>query len=760
MAQAANLGFPRIGARRELKRAVEGYWAGQVDPEELQAVAADLRRRHWRLQQSLGIDCIPSNDFSLFDHVLDAAVLVGAIPKRFGWRGEPVDPALYFMLARGGDDIPPLELTKWFDTNYHYLVPEIEQGMSFRLASTKPVDEFREAAALGIHTRPVLLGPMSFLWLSKCRRTRPRPHAWLKKLLPVYEELLWRLAHAGADWVQIDEPILACDLPADAMRAMESSCASLSAASEQIRICLTTYFGDLRGNLAGALRMPVAAVHLDLVRGPNQFDRALDLVPQGMMLSLGVVDGRNIWRNDLDRSLALLEKAAERLGSDRVMVAPSCSLLHCPINLDDEPSLDAELKSWMAMAREKLAEVAVLTRALNEGRASVAEALAASRAAAESRARSTRTRNPAVQRRLAEVDASMLRRKSPYPERRAAQQSRLALPPLPTTTIGSFPQTPEVRKARAAWKKGEWSPERYEAFCREETLRAVRFQEEIGLDVLVHGEYERSDMVEHFGERLEGFALTANGWVQSYGTLCAKPPILYGDVARPRPMTVDWARWAQSLTPRPVKGMLTGPVTLLQWSFARDDQPRRDTACHIALALRDEAAVREAAGLRAIQIDEPGLGEGLPLDPAERGEYLRWAVEAFRLASSGLDDATQLHVHLCYAEYNEILESIAALDADVLSIEAARSNMELLDAFARYAYPNEVGPGVYDVHSPSIPEVEEIIGRLRKAMRAIPAGRLWVNPDCGLKTRGWPEVRASLGNMVEAAKSLRRTLEA
>jgi 5-methyltetrahydropteroyltriglutamate--homocysteine methyltransferase len=758
MALAANLGFPRIGARRELKRAVEDYWKGNLDPEELQAVAADLRRKNWEFQKQLGVQHIPSNDFSLYDLVLDTAAMVGAVPKRFAWSGGTVDLATFFAMARGTDEIPPMDMTKWFDTNYHFIVPEFETGMKFRLASSKPIDHFQEAAALGLHTRPVLLGPVTFLMLGKSKGMRTPRLALLDRILPVYEEVLRRLAHAGADWVQVDEPALVLDLPQEALAAMESACARLSAASERIRVCLTTYFGDLHDHLAAALKMPVAAVHLDLVRAPAALDRALDLTPRGMLLSLGVVDGRNVWRADLEAALGLLEKAAARLGSERMIVAPSCSLLHCPIDLDNEHTLDAELKGWMAFAKQKLQEVTILTRAINEGRGAVADALAASRAALQSRGKSARSHNPAVRQRLVGVSDDMLRRRQPYAQRRVAQRQRLALPLLPTTTIGSFPQTSEVRKARAALKKGAWSAEQYEAFCREEIERAVRFQEEIDLDVLVHGECERTDMVEYFGEQLEGFAFTSDGWVQSYGTRCVKPPIIFGDVSRPRPMTVRWSQYAQSLTPRPMKGMLTGPITILQWSFVRNDQPRRDTACQIALAVRDEVSDLEAAGIRAIQIDEPALREGLPFHRGDRAEYLRWAVDAFRLASSGARDETQIHTHMCYSEFNDIIESIAALDADVISIEASRSNMELLQAFAKFKYPNEIGPGVYDIHSPRVPETEEMMGRLQKALRAIPVEQLWVNPDCGLKTRAWPEVHAALRNLVEAAKSLRRTL--
>jgi 5-methyltetrahydropteroyltriglutamate--homocysteine methyltransferase len=757
MAIAANLGFPRIGAHRELKRAVEEYWAGTIDPQELHAAAMSLRRQHWQLQRSLGIEHLPSHDFSLYDHVLDTAAMVGAVPKRFAWTTGIVDLPTYFAMARGTKEIPPLDMTKWFDTNYHYIVPEFEPGMRFRVASIAPIEQFQEAAVQGFHTRPVLLGPLTLLLLGKCKRGL-KPLSLLDKLLPVYEEVLSRLAHAGADWVQIDEPVLTLDLPPEFVEALEPTYTRLSKAAERIRLCLATYFGDLGDYLPAVLELPVAAVHLDLVRGPEQLDRALACLPEGLMLSLGVVDGRNVWRTDLERALALLEKAATRILSDRIMVAPSCSLIHCPIDLDLEPSLDAELKNWMAFAKQKVQEVAVLTRALNEGRAAVADELAASRAAIEGRMKSPRIHNPDVQQRLAGVNEEMLRRAHPFPARREAQRRHLPLPPLPTTTIGSYPQTDEVRKARAALKKGKWSLERYEEFCRKQIEQTVRFQEDIDLDVLVHGEFERADMVEYFGEQFEGFAFTAHGWVQSYGTRCVKPPVIFGDVSRRQPMTVRWSQYAKSLTSRPMKGMLTGPVTILQWSFVRDDQPRRDTAFQIALAIRDETVDLEKADIRIIQIDEPALREGLPLRRAAWAGYLQWAVDAFRLASAGVGDETQIHTHMCYSEFNDIIESIAALDADVISLEASRSDMELLSAFVKFKYPNDIGPGVYDIHSPRVPETEEIMGRLQKALRAIPPDRLWVNPDCGLKTRGWPEVHAALRNMVEAAKSLRRSM--
>jgi 5-methyltetrahydropteroyltriglutamate--homocysteine methyltransferase len=674
-------------------------------------------------------------------------------------------------------------MTKWFDTNYHYLVPEFTAGQTFRLASTGPIDAFCEALTLGSRTRPVLLGPVSFLLLGKSKSPGFSPLLLLDRLLPVYEQLLGRLAEAGAEWVQIDEPVLALDLPSETRAALESayrrlaavrpahtpagsspqplnpsSPQSLNPSSPHPLICLATYFGDLGQNLPLAMRLPVAAVHLDLVRAPGQLARALELASDGIGLSLGLVDGRNIWRSDLDRAVELAEEAARKIGPDRILVGPSCSLLHSPIDLEAEDGLDVELRSWLAFARQKLAEIVVVVRAVNEGRSAVAGQLAAAREARRQRDRSARIHRGAVHSRLAAVDQDMLRRRRPYAERATAQRSALRLPLLPTTTIGSFPQTPEVRRARAALKTGDWSAGQYETFCRAEIARTVRFQEELGLDVLVHGECERSDMVEYFGEQLAGFAFTRHGWVQSYGTRCVKPPVIYGDVCRERPMTVAWIRHAQSLTRRPMKGMLTGPITLLQWSFVRDDQPRRDTAFQIALAIRDEVADLEAAGIGVIQIDEPALREGLPLAGAERAEYLKWAVDAFRLASCGVRDETQIHTHMCYCEFNDVIDSVAALDADVISIEAARSDMDLLEAFRRFRYPNEIGPGVYDIHSPRVPEIEEIMGRLKKALLWIGVEELWVNPDCGLKTRGWPEVRSALGNMVEAAHRQRQML--
>ena len=763
MVLATNLGYPRIGPKRELKKALERFWAGTSTAVELQAAGHELRLSHWRLQQECGLQHIPSNDFSLYDHVLDTTAMVGAIPDRFGWDGAQVDVATYFAMARGATAVPALEMTKWFDTNYHYMVPEFEPGQRFRLASTKPVDEYQEAQDVGIHTRPKLLGPVSYLLLGKWRHDAPaegrEPLILLDALLPVYEEVLGQLADAGADWVQMDEPALVLDVPAAARDALTAAYTKLSAASPRLRLLLTTYFGDLRENLDAVLALPLAGVHLDLVRAPQLLERALASLPASFALSLGLVDGRNVWRTDLDRTLTLLEHAVAMLGSERVLVAPSCSLLHVPVDLAGESGLDPELRSWLSFANQKLEELALVARAANEGPDSVAAALRERREAHDRRRRSERTRSPAVRERAEAVTAEMLSRTSAYPQRRPQQRARLPLPNFPTTTIGSFPQTPEVRRARAQFRSGRLEASQYDRILEAEIERTVRFQEEIGLDVVVHGECERTDMVEYFGERLNGVAVTTAGWVQSYGSRCARPPIIYGDVSRPEPLTLRWSRYAQSLTSRPVKGMLTGPVTILQWSFVRDDQPRSETARQIALALRDEVQELEAAGFAITQIDEPALREGLPLRRDEWDAYLAWAVDAFRLAAAGVRDETQIHTHMCYGEFNDIIDAIARLDADVISIEASRSQMELLDAFARFRYPNDIGLGVYDIHSPQVPSVDEMERLLGKALTVLSPEQLWVNPDCGLKTRGWEEVQASVTGMVEAAKRLREGSE-
>ena len=764
------LGFPRMGERRELKFALERHWRGEIDAEALEEVGRELRRRHWALQHSSGLDFVTVGDFAYYDHVAHHLQMFGCEPARFGFTGEEPELARYFTMARGvaaehahgatcgcapgtgSGGKPALEMTKWFDTNYHYLVPEFGPDTSFRLASRRLLGEVAEAQALGYPVKPVLLGPLSFLWLGKSRTEGYDRLGLLQRLLPAYVEILSRLGAAGVQWVQVDEPILGLDLPPAWSAAFEPTYAALQAA--RMSILLATYFSPLQENLRLACGLPVAGLHIDAVRASDELPAVLDALPPHRELSVGIVDGRNVWRTDLDRALATLREACVRR-NNRLWIAPSCSLLHVPFALRDDAALDADLRQWLAGAQEKLSELQVLKRALGTGDAAVAHELAKAREAIATRAASPRVRNPAVGQRAASLPADADRRASPFAVRQARQRARFALPAFPTTTIGSFPQTAEIRAARAAFKRGELPAGAYEAAMRGEIARAVRVQEDIGLDVLVHGECERNDMVEYFGEQLEGFAFTAQGWVQSYGSRCVKPPILYGDVSRPRAMTVEWTVYAQSLTQRPMKGMLTGPITILQWSFVRDDQPRADTALQIALAIRDEVVDLEAAGIGIIQIDEPAIREGLPLRHAQWKAYLAWAARAFRVSASGVGDETQIHTHMCYSEFNDILSEIASMDADVITIETSRSDMELLRGFKDFDYPNEIGPGVYDIHSPRVPDAAEMISLLRKAAEVVPRDRLWVNPDCGLKTRGWPETTAALGNMVQAARAMR-----
>jgi 5-methyltetrahydropteroyltriglutamate--homocysteine methyltransferase len=652
--------------------------------------------------------------------------------------------------------VTALEMTKWFDTNYHYLVPELRKGQRFALSSTKPLDELRDSAALGIATRPVVLGPVSFLLLSRRVDGDGSDLDLLPQLCEVYAELLGSLQSAGATWVQVDEPVLGLDLDPSERGAFGPAYAALREAAPRLRLLVATYFAGLGDNLPTALALPIDALHLDAVADPGQVEVAVAHAPATMALSLGVVDGRNVWRTDLSAVLARLEAALRVLGPDRLLVAPSCSLLHLPFDLGLEPALDPELRSWLAFATQRLEEVRVLARGLNQGREAVEDELRAASAACASRNESSRVHNVDIARRMAEHTPALERRASPYPARRHAQARHLGLPVLPTTTIGSFPQTPAVRSLRAQYRQGNASMATYEEGMKAYIDDAIAFQEQVGLDVLVHGEPERNDMVEYFGELLDGCAVTTDGWVQSYGSRCVKPPIIWGDVMRTGPMTVKWAAYAQSRTERPVKGMLTGPITILQWSFVRNDQPRRTTARQLAFAIRDEVADLEAAGIKVIQIDEPALREGLPLHAAERKDYLAWAVGAFRLASSGVGDETQVHTHMCYGKFNDIIESIAAFDADVISIEASRSQMKLLAAFTNFEYPNEIGPGIWDIHSPRVPETSEMVGLLAAALAVVPAERLWVNPDCGLKTRAWDEVRPALANLVAAAREARQ----
>ena len=771
MVQATNLGFPRIGAHRELKRATEGYWAGDLSEDELRETARALRKEHWTLQKEAGIDHIPSNDFSFYDQVLDAIAMVGAVPPRFGWTDDTVDLETYFNMARGiqekevdatggeGAGAHAMEMTKWYDTNYHYIVPEFYSDQEFSLASTKPVDEYKEAKQLGIETRPVLLGPVTFLLLGKAQEDDLQPLDLLDDLLPVYADVLQRLEDEGADVVQLDEPHLVLDLEERERQAFRDAYDALAEATD-LEIVLTTYFDGLHDNMPTAFDLPVSAVHLDLVRAPDQLDLALEQIPEEMALSLGLIDGRNVWRSNLEALSYMVQQAVDALGSDRVLVGPSCSLLHVPVDLKTETELSEEAMEWLAFATQKIDEIVGLAHLAAGDEEPVEEVLAASRRAQESRADSTRIHDMDVKDRVSGITPAMTQRDSPHDERRPLQHQHLGLPKLPTTTIGSFPQTGEVRKQRAAFKRGNITEEEYVDFIKQVTAETIEAQEEIGLDLLVHGEAERSDMVEFFGQQMEGVLFTDNGWVQSYGTRCVRPPVIYGDVSRPEPMTVDWLTYAQSCTDKPVKGMLTGPVTILQWSFVRDDQPREQTCRQIALAIRDEVADLEEAGIQAIQIDEPAFREGLPLRRDDWDAYLDWAVECFRLASAVADDATQIHTHMCYSEFNDIIDAIAAMDADVISIEASRSKMELLDAFDEFDYPNEIGPGVYDIHSPRVPTVEEIEDLIQKALDVLDEDQLWVNPDCGLKTRRWVEVKPALENMVKAAENLREPIAA
>lgn len=755
MVTTANLGFPRIGTRRQLKQALEQYWSGKLIRPGFLHEVGEVRRARWPRQRERGVAIVPSNDFSLYDHMLDHCCLLGAVPARFGLRGGPVDLDTYFRMARGGGGATALEMTKWFDTNYHYLVPELDADTRFSADPAKPVGEFREALAAGSRTRPVLVGPITFLRLAK-RTDGGDVLGLLPALLPAYAAVLRALAEAGATAVQIDEPVLATDLDAAALAAFPIAYRALADAVPGLDLLLATYFGGVEAHAAMLASLPVQGLHLDLVRAPQQLEPLLGQWPADRILSLGLVDGRNLWRCDLSAALALAERAAARRGVDRLQVAPSCSLLHVPVDLDLEPDLDPTVRPWMAFATQKCEELAVLARGLASGRQAIAAELAGSEEIQRSRQASPIAVRPDVRARQQAVSAADRLRATPVLERLATQHRALRLPPFPTTTIGSFPQTAEVRKARADHRARRLGDADYRDFLRSETERCVRFQEEIGLDVLVHGEFERTDMVEYFGEQLDGFLVTANGWVQSYGSRCVKPPVIAGDIARRTPMTVEWASFAQSLTTRPMKGMLTGPVTILQWSFVRDDLSRAQVAEQIALALRDEIADLESAGIRIIQVDEPAIREGLPLRRADHAAYLAWAIGAFRLATAGVRDATQIHTHMCYSEFNDIIGAIADLDADVISIETARSRMEILAAFERFHWPAEIGPGVYDIHSPVVPDAGSMAELLRRACRVLRPEQIWVNPDCGLKTRGWPETEAALLALVEAARLARQ----
>lgn len=746
------LGYPRIGERRELKFALEAFWRGEVDETHLQRVGTQLRAANRARQSRARLDFITAGDFAFYDQMLNQMVLLGCPPARFGFDPRCLTLSDYFMLARGNADQPALEMTKWFDTNYHYLVPELSENTRFDGGPGWYFDEIREALEREPRVKPALIGPLTLLRLSKSAQPGWDRLPLLDALAGAYAAILERLRAMEIEWVQIDEPALCLDLEPAWLEACASMYATIAARSP--RLLLTTYFGGTEDYVDTIAHLPVHGIHLDLVRAPSQLETWRKRLPHDWVLSAGVVDGRNVWRTDLRRALSMLQPLHESLG-DRLWIAPSCSLLHVPVSLAGEQRLDAEVRPWLAFADQKLDEIRILAEALDQGAAAVRDDIEASDEAQRSRRRSVRATNEKTRGRVAKLTAAMFERATPFETRIKKQRARLDLPLLPTTTIGSFPQTATVRRNRAAFRRGEIGHLEYLDAMRAETRRTIERQEALGLDVLVHGEAERNDMVEFFGEQLWGFALTQNGWVQSYGSRCVKPPIIYGDVFRPEAMTVDTARYAQSLTAKPVKGMLTGPVTMLQWSFVRDDQPRAETALQIALAIRDEVEDLEKAGITIIQIDEPALREGLPLKRRDWPAYLDWAVRSFRLAASAAADETQIHTHMCYAEFNDILAAIAVMDADVITIETSRSNMELLDGFGAFQYPNEIGPGVYDIHSPRVPETGALIRLLERAGKIVPLERLWVNPDCGLKTRDWSETEAALRNMVEAARLLR-----
>ena len=757
MARTHILGFPRIGAHRELKFAQEAFWRGESDEAALRGVAKDLRNRHWTLQRAAGLDFVTVGDFAYYDQMLNLSALLGALPARFGFTPSTLTLSQYYELARGNTAQPAMEMTKWFDTNYHYLVPELGSQTTFDGGIDWFFDEIDEALAQNLPVKPVLVGPVTYLYLSKTHEAGFDRLSLLPALIARYAAILEQLRRRGIEWVQLDEPALCLDLEPQWLDAFAIAYDNLGACG--VNVMLATYFDTAADKARLVAKLPVHGIHIDLVRAPQQLDVWRAVLPAQTVLSVGVIDGRNIWRADIRKIVWSLETLKAELG-DRLWIAPSCSLLHVPVSLEAERKLDASVKSWLAFATEKLGELNVIARALNDGQPAVEQQLAAADAALDARRSSGAVVNPLVQKRVGAVTDDMAERKSGFAERNIIQRQSLRLPALPTTTIGSFPQTPAIRQTRAAFKRGDIGALDYLERIRAEIETAVRRQEALGLDVLVHGEAERNDMVEYFGEQLWGYAFTENGWVQSYGSRCVKPPIIYGDIYRPEPMTVDTTRYAQSLTERLMKGMLTGPVTMLQWSFVRDDQPRSTTALQLALAIRSEVSDLEKAGIRVIQIDEPAFREGLPLRKSDWAHYLEWAVRVFQISASAVADETQIHTHMCYSEFNDILPSIAAMDADVITIETSRSAMELLDGFGEFDYPNEIGPGVYDIHSPRVPSVEAIQRLLERACEVIPPERLWVNPDCGLKTRGWPETEAALANMVEAAKVLRAKLAA
>ncbi len=761
MVTTHSLGFPRIGRKRELKFALEKYWKGIISEQALSEIATDLRTQHWQDQAAL--DWIPAGDFSLYDHVLDTSFMLGNIPARVSeLSGSAIDN--YFRVARGrsvSDDsasscVNAGEMTKWFDTNYHYIVPEFEKNTRFSLNSSHLLEQIQQTRQIHRQVKPIILGPVTYLWLGKSKDDTDKLDL-LDDLLNTYAQLLHELENTGIEWVQIDEPILVMELALEWKHALRKTYYQLQATP--IKLLLTTYFGQLQDNLQLACELPVDGLHLDAITAKDEISKVIDWLPTHKILSLGVINGRNIWKTDLSATLDWLQPISASL-QDRLWLAPSCSLLHVPVDLENEQKLDADMQSWLAFATQKLNEVVLLAKALNHGRESVAEILQENYAAITSRKQSKRVHQAAVKMRVLEVNESMGIRQSPYHQRAIVQREKFQLPLFPTTTIGSFPQTQEIRQTRRDFREGKLAESEYRQAMHKEIEICVREQEALGLDVLVHGEPERNDMVEYFGEHLSGYAFTQFGWVQSYGSRCVKPPIIFGDISQSRAITTEWIQYAQSLTSKPMKGMLTGPVTMLNWSFVRDDQSRAETCVQLALAIRDEVMALEKAGISIIQIDEAALREGLPLRKSQWNTYLEWAIRAFRITANGVKDETQIHTHMCYSEFNDIIEAIAQMDADVITIETSRSDMELLDAFDQFHYPNEIGPGVYDIHSPNIPSVESIINLMEKAVQRIPAERLWVNPDCGLKTRNWEEVKPALRNMIAASRYLSSHLSA
>ena len=750
MIQVASIGYPRIGPKRELKKALEQFWKGDIQEQDLHNVAKNLRKQNWQTQKDCGVDLISCNDFSFYDQVLDAICLLGAVPKRYKWDGNEVNLKTYFAMARGSQtselDVPALEMTKWFDTNYHYLVPELSKDQSFKISSNKPFAEYEEAKQAGFNTKPVILGPLSFLLLGK-GIDGLNTIDLLDKIIPVYKEVVKKFADLGAEWIQIDEPILVKDLDSNVVSKIKNTLNELKQAAGSSKILLTTYFEDLNEDVKEEVfASDVDVIHLDLVRGTKNKGYVKNSKKQ---LSLGLVDGRNVWKTNLQEKIDFVK---DNVSGD-VIIASSCPLLHSPYDLELEQKVPAEIKRWLSFAKQKLQELSVIKGCVNEG--SHKAELESNTADVQDRKTSKLIHDDAVKNRIKTINQSIVNRKSSYPERAVLQKEIFALPKYPTTTIGSFPQTTDVRQARAKFKRGELDGQSYDKFLEEKTIDTIKKQEEIGIDVIVHGEFERNDMVEYFGEQLKGFTFTSSGFVQSYGSRCVKPPIIFGNVSRPKPMTVRWSKFAQEQTKQIVKGMLTGPITILQWSFVRDDQPRKFTAQEIGFAIRDEVEDLEKNGIRMIQIDEPALREGLPLKKKDWKEYLTWSVDCFKISAAVAKDETQIHTHMCYAEFEDIIDSIAALDADVISIETSRSRMELLTTFEKFKYPNEVGPGVYDIHSPRVPSKDEMKELIQKASKLIDPSRVWVNPDCGLKTRGWPETIDALTKMVDAAKELR-----